>query len=163
VGVKFCSAEFNTIIMKIKQVNTSYVERLSIEEMHNDSKEWLLELEFLNNEYLFFEDLVKWNTHQLINFQSYAKSKEIVEVFSRSKKTNDALIELVRKHENNLGCLVDGDFQEKEEQAYRKEHKSFLVLFKNHGKEHRELKLNLFDVLKKVKKSEKLKRVIDVE
>ena len=129
--------------------------------MHNDSKEWILELEFLNDEYLFFEDLVKWNTLQLIDFQSYSKSKEIIEVLSTSKKTNDKLIELVRKHENNLQVLVDEPDETKEEKSYKEEHKRLLVLFKNHLKEHKSLKLNLFDVLKKIRKKDK--KLIDAE
>ena len=144
--------------MKITPVNTSFIEWLSAEELHNDSKEWILELEFLNDEYLFFEDLVKWNTLQLIDFQSYSKSKEIVEVLSDSKKTNDKLIELVRKHENNLLALVDSADESK---AYKKEHKTLIVLFKNHLKEQRELKLSLFYILKKIKKNEK--KIIGIE
>ncbi|WP_166383886.1 MULTISPECIES: hypothetical protein [unclassified Polaribacter] len=148
--------------MKIKHVNTNYIEWLSAEEMHNDSKEWRLELEFLNDEYLFFEDLIKWNTLQLIDFQPYAKSKETIEKLSNSIKINNQLIQLVRKHENSLQVLIDGINVSKEE-AYKKEHKTLLILFKNHLKEHREFKLNLFDTLKKIKKVEKQKRIIDVE
>ena len=147
--------------MKITPVNTSFIEWLSAEEMHNDSKEWILELEFLNDEYLFFEDLIKWNTLQLIDFQSYSKSKEIVEVLSNSKITNNTLIELIRKHENNLVILVDGINNTKEDKFYRKEHKTLIVLFKNHLKEHKAIKLNLFEILKNIKKNEK--KLIDAE
>ncbi|SDS57786.1 hypothetical protein SAMN05216503_3503 [Polaribacter sp. KT25b] len=149
--------------MKTTPINTNYIEWLSAEEMHNNSKEWLLELEFLNDEYLFFEDLIKWNTLQLIDFQAYSKSKEIVENFSKSKNTNDTLIKLIKKHENELEILVDGIDQPKEETAYKKEHKALLISFKNHLKEHRALKSSLFDILKKIKKSEKQNRIIDVE
>jgi hypothetical protein len=149
--------------MKTTQVNTNFIEWLSAEEMHNNSKEWLLELEFLNDEYLFFEDLIKWNTLQLIDFQAYSKSKEIVENFSKSKNTNDTLIKLIKKHENSLEILVDGIDQPNKETAYKKEHKTLLISVKNHLKEHRTLKLSLFDILKKIKKSEKQKRMIDIE
>ena len=143
--------------MKTIQVNTNFIEWLSAEEMHNDSKEWLLELEFLNDEYLFFEDLIKWNTLELIDFQAFSKSKEIVETFSSAKNTNDRLIELVKKHENSLDVLVDDVDEPKKEEAYKKEHKILLVLFKNHLREHRALKSNLFNILKKIKKTEKQK------
>lgn len=149
--------------MKTTPVNTNYIEWLSAEEIHNNSKEWLLELEFLNDEYLFFEDLIKWNTLQLIDFQSYSKSKEIVENFSTSRNTNNTLISLIKKHENNLEILVDGIDELNKETAYKKEHKTLLISVKNHLKEHRILKLRLFDILKKIKKSEKQKRIIDIE
>jgi GTP-binding protein EngB required for normal cell division len=148
--------------MKTKQINTNFVKWLSAEEMHNDSKDWLLELKFLNDEYLFFEDLIKWNTLQLIDFQSYSKSKEIIENFSASKNTNDELIKLIQKHENNLQVVVD-DVDDLKEEAYKKEHKTLLILLKNHVLEHRALKLHLFDILKKIKKTEKQKRLIALE
>jgi hypothetical protein len=149
--------------MKTTNINTNFIKWLSAEDLHTDSKEWILELEFLNDEYLFFIDLIKWYTLQLIDFQDYSVSKKITENLSNSKKTNDELYKLVRKHENNLEILVDGINQLKEEKAYKEEHKTLLFLVKNHLKEHRELKLNLFDILKKIKKLEKQKRIIDLE
>jgi hypothetical protein len=149
--------------MIVAAVNTGFIKHLSTVEMHNNSKEWLLDLEFLNDEYLFFEDLIKWNTLQLIDFQAYSKSKEIVESFSSAKTNNDKIIALVKKHENKLEILLSGINHQKVEQAYREEHTTLFVLFKNHLKEHRILKLKLFDVLKKIKRAEKQKRLIDVE
>ena len=97
--------------MIIAAVNTSFINYLSAADMHNNSKEWLLDLEFLNDEYLFFEDLITWNTLQLIDFQEYSKSKKIVEAFSSAKDNNDKIMELVKKHENNLDIIVDENVQ----------------------------------------------------
>ncbi|MGJ8744286.1 hypothetical protein [Polaribacter sp.] len=149
--------------MKTTYVNTNFVNGLSVEDLHNDSKEWLLELEFLNDEYLFFEDLIKWNTLQLIDFQSYAKSKDIIEILSSTKKTNDQLIKLVKKHEKDLEVLVDEIKKPTVELAYKKEHKTLVVMFKNHLKEHRLLKIHLYDIFKKIKKIEKQKRILAIE
>ncbi|KGL62507.1 hypothetical protein [Polaribacter sp. Hel1_85] len=145
------------------QGNPKFLKWLSAEVMHNDSKEWLLELEFLKDEYLFFIDLINWNTLQLIDFQAYSKSKKIIETLSSSKKTNEELYKSIRNHENNLETLVDEINKPEEEHIYKKEHEALKVLFKNHLKKHRELKSNLFNILKKIKKTEKQKRLIDVE
>ena len=131
--------------------------------MHNDSKEWVLELEFLNDEYLFFEDLMRSYTLQLIDLQDYSKNKKIIEAIGNSRKENDNLKELIREHENKLEILIDGVDQPNEEEAYKNGHKSLLISFKNHLKEHKELKYSLFGIIKEIKKKEKQKRLINVE
>ncbi|ARV15844.1 hypothetical protein [Polaribacter sp. SA4-12] len=149
--------------MKTKQENPNFIKWLTAADMHNDSKEWLLELAFLKDEYLFFVDLVNWNTIQLIDVQAYYKSKRIIDTLSKLKKTNEELYKLVQKHENNLEVLVLEIEHPEKEEAYKKEHKALLMSFKNHLKKHRELKANLFDILKKIKKNEKQKKLIDIE
>ena len=149
--------------MKATQTHTNFVEWLSAEDMHNDSKEWVLELEFLNDEYLFFEDLMRSYTLQLIDLQDYSKNKKIIEAIGNSRKENDNLKELIREHENKLEILIDGVDQPNEEEAYKNGHKSLLISFKNHLKEHKELKYSLFGIIKEIKKKEKQKRLINVE
>ena len=109
--------------MKTAPVNTNFINWLTAEDLHNDSKEWLLELEFLNDEYLFFIDLIKWHTLQLIDFQDFSISKKVIETLSNSKKENDNLTKKVRAHENELEVLIDGINEPKQEEAYKKEHK----------------------------------------
>ena len=80
-----------------------------------------------------------------------------------SRKENDNLKELIREHENKLEILIDGVDQPNEEEAYKNGHKSLLISFKNHLKEHKELKYSLFGIIKEIKKKEKQKRLINVE
>jgi len=149
--------------MTVTKINNHFIKWLTIQDLHTDSQEWILELDFLNDEYFFFIDCIKWYTLQLIDFQDYSVSKKIVETLSNSKKTNTELYKLVREHQNDLEVLVDESNELKEEIVYKEEHKALLFLLKNHSKEHKELKLNLFDILKKIKKIEKQKHIIDLE
>jgi len=149
--------------MKTTQTHTKFKEWLSVEDIHNDSKEWLLELAFLKDEYLFFEELMKSYTLQLIDLQDYSKNKKIIDTISNYKKENNNLIKLVQEHVNKLEILVDGINKPKEEEAYKKGHKSLKVLVKNFLKENKVLKLKLFNIIKKIKKTEKQKRLIDLE
>ena len=45
--------------METTQTQVRYVEWLSPEEMHKASQSWLSELQFIKDEHLFFEDLIK--------------------------------------------------------------------------------------------------------
>ena len=72
--------------MKTIQTRARYVEWLSAEDMHKGSKEWLSELEFVKDEHLFFEDLIKSFTLQLINPEKFAHNKEIIDAINKSQK-----------------------------------------------------------------------------
>lgn len=147
--------------METIQTQARYVEWLSADEMHNQSKEWLSQLEFIRDEHLFFEDLIKSNTLQLINPEKFAYNKEIIDAINRSQKRNNLLIEAIKTHENELKILVDGINQPKEEDAYKKEHSGLIIKINEFLKYYRTLKMQLFDIVKAIKKEEKIRLLID--
>ena len=149
--------------MKTKQTQTGLTEWYSIESMYDDSKEWISELEFLKDEYLFFEDLMKSYTLQLIELQDFSENKNIIDAIGNSRKVNENLIKLIRQHENRLEVLMDGIYKPEEEGIYKKAHKDLTVLHRSFLRENKVLKLSLFSLIKKIKKSEKQKRLIDIE
>ncbi len=147
--------------METMQTYARYVEWLSVDEMHKGSKEWLSQLEFVKDEHLFFEDLIKSYTLQLIQSEEFAHNKEIIDAINKSQKRNHLLIEAVRVHENKLQILVDGIDQPKEEEAYKKEHRGLIIKISEFLKNYRSLKMQLFDIIKNIKKEEKRGRLID--
>ena len=147
--------------METTQTQGRYVEWLSADEMHRNSKEWLSQLEFLKVEHLFFEDLIKSYTLQLIKPEKFAHNKEIIDAINRSQKRNNLLIEAIKVHENELQIMVDGINQDKEEAIYRKEHKALLTKISDFLMYYRSLKTQLFDIVKKIKKEEKRKLLTD--
>jgi len=147
--------------MKTIQTHAKYVEWLSAEEMHKASQSWLSELRFIKDEHLFFEDLIKTYIFQLIDLKNFSDSKEIIGILNKSQKKNKLLIESVKIHESELKIMVDGINQHKEEQAYKDEHRGLIVLVSEFLKEYRVFKTQLFDVIKKIMKTEKGTHLID--
>lgn len=147
--------------MKNTQTHTRYVEWLSAEEMHNATKEWLSELEFIEDEHLFLEDLIKSYTLQLIKPEKFAKNKEIIDAINKSQKRNNLLLEAVKKHENGLQIMVDGINQPEEEKAYKKAHRALIIKIDDFSKYYKSLKMQLFDVVKTIKKEQKTKLLIE--
>ena len=113
--------------MKNTQMHTRYVEWLNADEMHNKSKEWLSELKFIKDEHLFFEDLIKSYTLELLEPQKYVHNKEIIDAINKSKKRNNLLIDAIKVHKNKLQIMVDNKEQPKEEEAYKKEHLDLII------------------------------------
>lgn len=129
--------------------------------MHETSKEWLSELNFIKDEHLFFEDLVTQFTSQLLAFDNFSNNKEIVDAINRSQKRNNTLIEAIKIHENELQVMVDGIDQLEEEKAYTKEHSDLIIATTDFLKEYRTLKTQLFDIIKNIKKEDKNRHLLD--
>jgi len=147
--------------MKTTYTTAKYVEWLSAEIMHKNSIEWLSDLEFMKDEQLFFDDLIKTYTLQLIDSKHFKESKSIIDTLSKLQKKTDALIKYVKNHKNDLKIMVDGIDQPKEEADYKNEHRRLIVEINDFVKEYRVLKATLFSLIKNIKKEEKQKRLID--
>lgn len=147
--------------MKTSPTNTKYVEWLSAEQMHDNSKEWLSELLFIKDEHLFFEDLIKSFTLQLIEPEKFSNNKEIIDAINRSQKHNNLLIEALKVHENELHIIIDGINQIKEERAYKSSHQGLMIKIKEFENNYRNLKTQLFDIIKSIKKEDKRNHLLD--
>jgi hypothetical protein len=135
-------------------------EFLSSQEMHKASQDWLMELKFIKDEHLFFEDLIKSFTLQLIDNRGFEQNIEIIDAINASQKRNNAIINIIKKHDKNLKLLVDGIDQPKEEAAYKKEHRNLMVELNDYLKEYKSLKTQLFGIIKDVLKKEKQKKLL---
>lgn len=129
--------------------------------MHEASKEWLSELNFIKDEHLFFEDLITQFTSQLIAFGNFSSNKEIIDAINRSQKQNNTLVEAVKVHENELKIMVDEIDQIEEEKAYTKEHSDLIIAITEFLKEYKLLKTQLFDIIKSIKKEDKNRHLLD--
>ncbi len=147
--------------MKTIHTHARHVEWLSAEEMHIESKKWLSELEFLKDEQLFFDDLIKSYTLQLIDNNHFEDSKKLVEELSHVVKRTQLLIEAVKTHENELQIMVDGINQIKEESIYKKEHRNLIEIIGEFKKTYNKLKIKLFSLIKTVMKEGKQKRLLE--
>jgi len=147
--------------MKANYTNAKYVEWLSAEIMHKNSIEWLSDLKFIKVEQLFFDDLIRSYTLQLIDLKHFTESKTIIDKLSKLQTKTDLLIESVKTHKSDLKIMVDGIDQPKEEEGYKNEHRGLIVEICDFVKEYRVLKTELFSLIKNIKKEEKQKHLID--
>ena len=95
--------------MKTTPTNSSikFIKWLSAADMHNNTKEWLSELEFIKVEHLFLDNIINSFALQLIDETYFSDSKKVIEALNTSAKENEKLIKVIRKHENDLKIMVD--------------------------------------------------------
>ena len=146
--------------MKTEEKQYKYVEWLNAEAMHDDSQKWLLELEFIKDELLFFDDLIKSYTLQLIDSKHFAESKKFVDRLSKFHKKTDSLLKMVKTHEDGLEIMVDGVDQPKEEDSYKEKHRWLIDNINHFSHNYRTFKSQLFGLIKNIIKEQKQKRLL---
>jgi hypothetical protein len=146
--------------METNQSKAKYQEWLSPEIIHKATLNWLSEIEFIKDEQLFFDDLIKSYTLQLIDSKHFKKSKVIVDELKAFEKETENIFGVVKAHERALKILVDGIDQIKEEEAYRKEHLRLIIDVSNFQNDYRAIKKQVFKLIKGIIKDGKQKRLL---
>jgi len=146
--------------MKPKEINMKFEVWLSPEEMHNNSQKWLSELQFAIDEQLFFDDLIKSYTLQLIDSRHFNESKKIIDKLSILQEETDTLVTTVKNHERGLKVMVDGVNEIKKEQAYKIKHGKLATVINSHLEKYRTLKTQLFSLVIGIIKEGKQKRLL---
>ena len=144
--------------MKTKEIK--YEAWLSSETMHNNSLNWISELKFARDEQLFFDDLVKSYTLQLIDSSHFAESKTIRDKLCDLQKETNNLLKKVNTHENGLKVIVDGINDLVKEDAYKDKHERLILRLNNFIKKNRLFKKDLFSLITGIIKTGKQKRLL---
>ena len=143
--------------MKAIQKEAKYVEWVNADVMHKTSKNWLSDLLFVKDEQLFFEDLIKSYTLQLIDTKHFPKSKKIIEMLSELQKETKKLINTIKVHESGLTIMVDKIDQLKEEENYKNEHRKLTISVSEYFENYKSVKKQLFKLIKTILKQKKQK------
>ena len=147
--------------MKTKKQVYRYLEWKSPEEMHYTSLEWISELKFIKDEKLFLNNLIKSYTLQITSLGLFEESRKLVTAISKAELELDLLLKKVRIHENQLSIMLDDVDQPKMEKAYTETHRDLIFTIDNYLMEYRKLKGSLFQMISKVMKKEKQKRLLN--
>ncbi|MGB5272738.1 MAG: hypothetical protein WBN39_01675 [Flavobacteriaceae bacterium] len=139
----------------------TYLEWFSPEELHEASLAWFSELNFARDEQAFLNDLVKSHTLQLTEHNRFDKSKAVVSALAKVEKDGVSLMKRVQNHENKLEIMLDGVDQLEMEKDYLKTHKELLIAVDDYMKSYRKVKESLMELVSKVLKEEKQKRLLN--
>lgn len=141
--------------MDIQDQEFRYMEWKTPEEMHFSSLQWISELEYIQDEHKFFEDMLKQYTLPIIESHRFDEVKNLTFQLSDSEKQLDALIEKTRKHRNGLQILVDGKDQPEEEKKYRADHRELHKEISAYTKNYRVFKKTIFQIFSSTLKQQK--------
>ncbi len=147
--------------MKTNPFAYKFVEWSNPEELHQESLNWMLELEFIKDEQRFLNELIKNHTLQLISGEMYQRSLAVVNELSKEEKEVISLLKKIKKHTNKLEILVDGIDQLNEEKKYKEDHYMWKIETSTYLDNYKDTKKKIFSLIKQIMKQEKQKRLLN--
>lgn len=147
--------------MKTKTNRGTFREWLSPEELHEESKKWLSELNFSKDEQDFLNNMVKDYTLDIIDSDMFSTVQPVVDSLNKSEKELVDLLKKVRLHENQLQIMVDEVNQNRMENAYLDTHADLEKEIHRYFEKYREAKTKIFEIVSQVIKRKKQKRLLN--
>ncbi len=138
-----------------------YMEWLSAEELHNDSRNWRSHLEFTKDEQLFLNDLVGSHVLDLVDSEAFKKASPLLTSLEKMEKDWTNLFKKVQLHENQLQIMVDDVDQLKMEEAYLTTHMELTNEVETYFKTYRSVKTKIFRLISSLIKKRKQKRLLN--
>lgn len=144
--------------MKTKIKKDWHNREKSVEEIHDDSKHWKSEIDFINDELRFLEHLI---SSHYINFMDSGLKKNI-EDFSKKihseQKIGNSLYKLINKHEKILSDLIETESVTSNLNyidTHNQLEKEVRIYFRNHKK----LKKTIFSIVEEIIKKKGQKKI----
>lgn len=146
--------------MEANDQKSSYLEWKSPEEMHVSCLQWLSEINFMEDEHMFLEDMLKEYTLPVLEAHLYDKARNLVTELGSLDKKRAELKNRVLKHRNELEIMVDDKDQLEEETQYKEEHRRLKNEFGHFNQKYRNLKQEIFLTVSTALKDQKQKRLL---
>ena len=120
---------------------------------------WINELEFLQYERTFIEHLLGSHFLAISTPKLYEPTKELIKELKKVENKGDELFVTVRIHKKRIASLIESRELMKEIEI-ENEHNKIIIEFGNYVISFKEVKKNIFDMIKKIMKKDKQKFII---
>ncbi|MDC6351937.1 hypothetical protein PP178_10260 [Zeaxanthinibacter sp. PT1] len=144
----------------MKKKSVKIQEWLDPDSLHNETKMWISELDFMCDEQRFLNDLIKDFTIELTQTSNFEVAKQKVSELLSIENELVHLKEKVQLHGNQLKIMTDKVDQLEMESAYLKTHKNLSDHLKDYRKRYQELKTQFFKLLTAQLKKRKTKKLM---
>ncbi len=148
-------------VMKTKPKKRTFREWFSVEELHEESKKWMSELQFAQDEQLFLNHMVKDYTLDIIDTEMFNTVQPVVEGLNRLENHLQELMDSVQVHENQLSTLIEEKITDKLESSYLESHNDLAMLLDDYFVQYKDYKTQMFEIVSQVMKHKKQKRLLN--
>ncbi|PKG52674.1 MULTISPECIES: hypothetical protein [Olleya] len=140
--------------MKTQNKN-KMVEWYGADRMHEMSKTWLSDLNFIKDEQVFLEELITDYTQLIIDDHVLARAQDAATALLRTKRGSQKLITALVAHENDLELMVDGKNELDKEEQYKADHLAFIKQVSSFFYDYKAVKSEIFNLVKTLMKRDK--------
>jgi len=145
--------------MKTKIKKDWYGRLKSAEELHNDSKLWISEIDFIKDEIRFLNNLLSSNYIQLLDSGFNKKTTTLVKGISDTKITANTFCKLIKDHKNKLSILIESK-SVTSNIHYFETHKKLEIEINNFLLKYRKTKKQIFKILDAIMTKKGIKKLI---
>lgn len=133
------------------------IEFYDLEDLHQQSREWLSDVAFWQDEADFLKRLIDKNFVHLMTGEGLSTAIRLSEKISNLRNTElKNLFEMIKLHEVKLTELIENP-QDKMEASYRKEHKKLAEKFRELAMLNMSIKRRIFASAEKILHDDKIK------
>ena len=131
----------------------------SVEELHDDSKLWISEIDFVIDEIKFLKNLLSSNYIQLLDAGLSKKTTELVKKISEKKKSAKIFIKLIKDHNNRLASLIESKSVTSNIHYFDTHKKLELEIF-IFSKKYKKIKRQIFKILDQILTTKRMKKLL---
>jgi hypothetical protein len=145
--------------MKTKEIKKTDPTSLAFK-FHEQSNQWIDELEFSEDEQKFLENLVSSHFLDLSSPKLFEPTKKAIQNLKEVENTGVELLKKIRAHNNHLGELVERNEVILEE-IVKSEHHKIEKEYQNYALKFKYVKKKIFGIVKDIMKGHKQKLLIN--
>ncbi len=128
-------------------------------ELHEDSKQWLSEINFIQDEIRFLDHLLGSNYLSLLsNYKSKKEVEKFIFKLNDEKALLEDLITTIDKHERDLDRLIRSKSVQSNSH-FLAHHKQLDELIEQFLKKYKKLKKRIFQAVEEIKRDQKKKQL----
>jgi len=145
--------------MKSKIIKDWQNREKDAQELHNDSKLWLSEIDFINDEIRFLEHLLSAKYIDCLSDGLYQKIEEFVYKISEQKKVGETIRIVINEQETILLDLIQKN-SVTSNKNYLENHKKLEFEVNYNSKKYKRLKRQIFEIVENVMKNKDRKKLV---
>ena len=129
-------------------------------ELHDQSVQWINEIQFMTDEQVFLEHLLSSHFLELSSSKLYETTKRLIKKLKEVESLGNDLKGKIQLHNKHVGTIIENfnkEYQvnvDRERQSIKKDLDSYLLKF-------RYIKKKIFGIIKSIMKEHKQKRLIN--
>ena len=129
-------------------------------ELHDQSVQWINEIQFMTDEQVFLEHLLSSHFLELSSSKLYETTKRLIKKLKEVESLGNDLMDKIQLHNKHVGTIIENfnkEYQvnvDRERQSIKKDLDSYLLKF-------RYIKKKIFGIIKSIMKEHKQKRLIN--
>jgi len=129
-------------------------------ELHDQSVQWINEVQFMTDEQVFLEHLLSSHFLELSSSKLYETTKRLIRKLKEVETLGNDLMDKIQLHNKHVGTIIENfnkEYQvnvDREHQSIKKDLDSYLLKF-------RYIKKKIFGIIKSIMKEHKQKRLIN--